>query len=69
MRTLNRLFLLAVIGLTLQACGDANDGAAEQAGQALDQAAEQAGQAAEQAGQAAGQAADQIQQQTQPPQQ
>lgn len=61
MRTLNRLFLLAVVGLTLQAC-DSNDGPAEQAGQSLDNAAQEAGQAVEQAG-------DQLQQQSQPPQQ
>jgi hypothetical protein len=66
MRTLNRLFLLAVLGLTLQACNDSNDGPLEQSGETLDQAAQNAAEQAENAAEQAGEAAERIQQQTPP---
>ena len=59
MRTLTRLFLLAVMGLTLQAC-DSSDGPAERAGEAVDNAAGEAADAAERAADRAQDAVDRI---------
>jgi len=61
MRTVTRLFLMAIMGLTLQAC-DNTDGPAERAGEAVDNAASDAANAAERA---ADRAEDAIQRVTQ----